>query len=346
MLIDFHGITVSVDGDNLGVLHALKDYTQPYFAWKSCSDDTAKISIRLGTQSDRFFAQRRVEMSSVGQAITLHADMAGMVAKDGGATETLYMNDAFLVSVRNREVHVVTTSWGNQEVLEAVRLIRGILGGLAASEFGMVRGHGAAVRVPSDVVLFIGQKGAGKTSFVTSLLRSDGTKAQFITNDKCVLDENRAVWGIPYAVAISPEALVETPQLQSLATDRRVTSSGKLLYWPDQYAKAFDRNTDRGGIVTIAVLPHLDLTDKCVRYRPANEPEVVQALNTLTTDDDDVHPQWLCKQLNLDIQKLNSETISQVFATTNFVVAEGNPWYAEFCVDFSRSCLLGGSRKG
>jgi hypothetical protein len=95
--------------------------------------------------------------------------------------------------------------------------------------------HGAVVTRDGTGIVLTGPKGAGKTSFVSALLRCS-PEWDFVTNDKSVVSpSDGSVLGLPYAVAVGHAGLTRVPELADRPV-RRI--AGKNLFWPADFATA------------------------------------------------------------------------------------------------------------
>ncbi|MEH0974705.1 hypothetical protein V6U77_26580 [Micromonospora sp. CPCC 205546] len=96
--------------------------------------------------------------------------------------------------------------------------------------------HGAVVTCDGTGIVLTGPKGAGKTSFVSALLRCS-PEWDFVTNDKSVVSpHDGSVLGLPFAVAVGHVGRAMTPELADLPARPSV---GKDLFWPADFARAF-----------------------------------------------------------------------------------------------------------
>lgn len=252
-------------------------------------------------------------MAQTANATIVHDAGTGMVAQVGESSVTLYPD--------------VTRPDCDQTIL---KLVRGILVAQAVAS-GCIFAHAAAVCLQGLNILLVGGKGSGKTSFATSMLRGRPEAGGLITNDRCVIGKDGAVWGVPKGVALSPDCLPDAPELRDLQPDR-VLPSGKLLFWPDRFAASLGCRVSAGGPIHGVLGPRLDLGAEGVSVRElcgqGKEDRVSAWSEAITGDLDDVHPEWLTNLIGLPpIHDASAaERVRSRLRQIPCFEATGNPW--------------------
>jgi len=119
---------------------------------------------------------------------------------------------------------------------------------------GWVQIHAGAVALPNrDVILFVGEKGAGKTSSVLGTCRNLQSLS-FVTNDRILIHKDRNwVIGWPTGVGIGKEALLRLNiNISGYQYD------GKTWYWPSQL-RMNNFPMLASGTIRMVVMPHFTL---------------------------------------------------------------------------------------
>jgi len=98
----------------------------------------------------------------------------------------------------------------------------------SACQGGHAIAHGAVVAVDGSAVLLAGAKGAGKTSFLLTLLSAGDPHIAFVSNDKSLM-RGGDVTGLPFALTLTPDTITRFPAVSAAARGR--TAGGKHLAW-------------------------------------------------------------------------------------------------------------------
>lgn len=311
----------------LEILDKLIEETMPYFREGNCIkllQDQYLVSIEITTQGAVTDLPKQTIRS---KPITLHAQKVGEIF-------TLPLEGSFLVRDTTDSIDIVINkksssvkivcSNPSQNQLEILRIIRGLLSGLAQAR-GYTLGHSAAIEVNGQVVMIAGSKGAGKTSFATTALKSTEIGTRFITNDKCLIGSDWTLWGLPYAIPVSPDCFVDCNEFASYDKyNLRRNKSGKFLFWPTDFVNLFGCGLSEGGQVRLVVIPELDLSSSTVTVHEDGYDNNASLYDILKGGYDDVMPYWLLDLL--EIYPLPSHQTHFTDIPLYVLRLRGNPW--------------------
>jgi hypothetical protein len=117
--------------------------------------------------------------------------------------------------------------------------------------------HAAVLSGPGGGVVFTGPKGAGKTSFVSAVLRNV-SNVDFVTNDKALVAPVCGdVLGLPYAVALGREGRRRTVELDGVPSR---DAGVKDLIWPADFARALRSHVSPSCRPTVVVVCEADFS--------------------------------------------------------------------------------------
>ena len=204
-------------------------------------------------------------------------------------------------------------------VLEVLQVVRGLLLG-ALTSAGVVPIHGAVCIINDVGVLLVGEKGAGKTSFLLSALRSF-PKSTFVTNDKAIVlrEESLTLFGLPYAVGIGKGTLEAVPELRG--HDER-WEADKLMLWPYALGERLSCALSETTRVRQVWICSLDLRADDITITPIADQQEQPATVSISAFSDVMNPTWLLRILHWPEPQLPAITGDSI---TWFRVA-GNPW--------------------
>lgn len=252
--------------------------------------------------------------------VQLHADAVGF-RTSGFPEVVVYHPDGHHYHIQQDSARVVICDQTSAtSALDSFQVIRGVLIGMAAVQ-GWRAIHGGLVSVGDRNVLLVGPKGAGKTSFLLSLLQAR-PDARFITNDKGLLQPaGLYLSGLPYAVGIGEGALLALGR--PLKTARR-TAEGKALVWPADLEAALGRQSMSGCGITEVWVCHLELASSGVHIGRPFMPDRAsfQALHDFSHR---MTPVWLLELLKLPLPEAPDIA---VLRRPIWRKAVGNPWLA------------------
>ena len=126
--------------------------------------------------------------------------------------------------------------------LDALRLVRSLLITPSISD-GKTLVHMSMVSFDGLGIGFIGDSGAGKTSFAGAFLEANPT-ASLITNDKAIYSStDNSIVGLPFAITIDERTIGNFEDFK-VENDARF-ENGEYLFWPNDYTANLGRQTQR-----------------------------------------------------------------------------------------------------
>jgi hypothetical protein len=306
-------------------LNTLEKWFFPFYQVDKSNENNKQVTLEID-ENPFNYQKLHDEFKSISvKKMHLHTKKEGFAGKIDDYLLVYDPEVDIIVVTSKKEMRVrvfgVDFNSNQYRLLELIRLVRGLFN-VCGQENGSIRGHAAAMTMSQRTFLIVGDKGAGKTSFLTSALQSKEQKIGFITNDKCFIAPDCSVWGLPYAIAISPECLpncLELKSKQSISTVNR-----KLLFWPDVFTNSFNKELSAGGKIDMVLLPDLNLSMSSVNFTKASLSEINSYISILNTDDDVVHPRWLPTSLGL--KESEKFSITKELTQIPWIKMKGNPW--------------------
>ena len=211
--------------------------------------------------------------------------------------------------------------------LDILRIVRGVLIALA-QEGGLKKVHMSVVAIKNNAVAFVGDKNAGKTSFMLAFLKQF-RESSFLTNDKALLNidkKNRdiIVWGLPYAISIGFGALDCYKEIPFDSQKTRIIKD-KAYYWPQELTKYMNRTISTPGVILSSIfVVQIDPTDtqlSCSEVK-FNKNEFIQ--KNIINFSDKITPYWLLELLSIEFVQENDELINLLAHNCLYNIC-GNP---------------------
>jgi hypothetical protein len=210
----------------------------------------------------------------------------------------------------------------NDISLDVFRVVRGLL--CAEPEVAQrSRAHMAVVARGDVAIAFVGDKGAGKTSFSLSLLDAHPAVG-FVTNDKAQIEHEDGrvmVHGLPLAAAIGLESVPSMPALTVDGASRVI--DGKLYLWPQDLAGLMGKRCVASAPLGLVCACELDLAAHDAKTAPidhvAAQDYVTGPVSQYT---DRINPDWLIRRVFGVVPKDVPKTLLDV----PWVRVRGNPW--------------------
>lgn len=203
--------------------------------------------------------------------------------------------------------------------LDAFQVIRGLLQA-AVEHAGRRKFHGSSIAMADGrAIVFVGDSGAGKTSFMLSALRQ--TPASFVANDKLHMSADGRVHGLPMALSIGMNSLESIPEISVTSTSRII--GGELYLWPEALAAALGRQLASGLPVGLVVAPELDLSAAELTTRPLGRAERQELIDGPVSEfTDRIQPWWLIDELGLRGELGPFPALLDC----DWIMVRGNPW--------------------
>ncbi len=312
----------------------------PYFIQEnSNSSGLIDLQIRFEIRPDTY--GELMKNKQAGRNIELHAGMVGVYLSSEIHHQVVVNEKQMIVIIprigQEKNLNVIVYELLSGHALELFRLIRGIFIAYAERSGKYIRGHAAGIKINNEVFLILGSKGAGKTSFLTTALKT-GANVSLITNDKCLIDREGNIWGLPYAVTISPESIYDCPEIQ-LRDTVGTTETGKHMFWPSKFASAFGAGILQGGKLNAIIVPSIDLLKDKVCISKLTLAESIPYIELLYQDKDKMNPKWLIELLNIAIDH-NTSQKPRMEMFDSYSCA-GNPWKEEWVLKLMGGFLYG-----
>lgn len=114
------------------------------------------------------------------------------------------------------------------DYMAANALIGALIAAYVAQDDGLVSIHAGAVRIGDGLVLFLGDNGAGKSTFATALAAHG---QRFFADDRLILDLGRSL-PIGLSLAIAPKLRLPLPA-DADAAYRAFVAETSLITWPE-----------------------------------------------------------------------------------------------------------------
>lgn len=264
------------------------------------------------------------------QDIPLHMEWRGRLGtlENGKFSVVQNLQLGSLYLIRHGDIPLVFLLYpdtSDPEALDALRIVRGWV--MRRFEMGgFVRCHMAVLAHEKRAIAFIGNQGAGKTSFMLSLLRSRKNYG-FVTNDKalvgtCKTEDYQRVFvqGLPLAAAISVDSLSSCPEIKPTSW----VIKKKQYLWPIDLATSFNADCISGAFLSTICSCRIDLSAKdVVISRIPPEDRLLLKDGPVLQFSDNLNPHWLLDLLNMEA---TSPKVADILLDLQWFQLRGNPW--------------------
>ena len=200
---------------------------------------------------------------------------------------------------------------------------------------GYIRCHMALLQIDDLAVALIGDKNAGKTTFMCNLLNTKQHTVSFGANDKCyvkVREDGLYALGSFEYIGIRN---VTGACFRGLESYSAFEASGMSFYWPGDLIRYFNKDYLGEVKIDFAIAPSINMSVKeleCVKYKLSYD-----AFSQFFFEfSDENHMNWLTKVL-IDIHSLNVSFINEMkkeiynfFTDNGLYQVLGNPYDADY----------------
>lgn len=325
MTISFLEFNINLECD-ISIVNKLSRKLVPFFALSKGHNpiDTETFVVNSNIH-DYINLIRKIKKQN--NVVNLHSGNKGFFFEDNNYYYYLYLEENMLnIICKQDNVFLVISDFSKDDkILELVKQIRCIFLNKVNKNNFYRRGHVGALRINDAIYLLAGPKGAGKTSFLTTALRSRGHNIEFITNDKAILDNNLNVWGLPYAVSISKECVNECEEINVYSS--RITDTKKMLYWPNVFCDFFSKDIILGGKISGIIIPDLKLLQTIrIAITDQKEREIIE--KSIFNDKDKNNPEWLIKREYQGKTDINQSKLD--LSSIKHIKISGDPWRSDW----------------
>lgn len=238
--------------------------------------------------------------------IKLHGSLIGEVISEEKNKILIFVRNlqvCYVVEHNNGDItHIkyVCGRFSEEMSLDLLRIVRGILIGLAQKKDGIKKVHMSIVAIESEAIAFVGGEGAGKTSFMLTFLKQFNNSF-FVTNDKALLilskEKDITVWGLPYAASIGFKTLDSHREIPFNEETRVIKD--KAYYWPQELARYLNRSISSvaklSSIIAVQIIPSSTQLD-CLEVK-FNKDKFI--LDNILSFSDTITPYWLLEFMNI-----------------------------------------------
>ena len=296
-------------------------YIPPFF---DISREIKESFIRVRVEEKPEYVQHILHNTRMGAESILHCDMAGKIVEEPDQTIVTVpeLQTVYRVQSSDTGIHInyVCTRFSTLTSLDLLRLVRGVLVGLA--ETGEMRkAHMSIVALENRGIGFIGGKNSGKTSFMLAFLKQFA-KSSFVSNDKVLLNADGKAFGLPYAVSIGFGALKCCKEIPF--TKKRRVIDEKAYYWPEELAQYLGRTVtpflELSSLLHVSIDPG-DTTLHCSEITDYQKKKKV-IMKHVFHFSDKVTPHWLLDILDI---RLGNQCVDWLLRIPLYTLW-GNPW--------------------
>lgn len=317
-------------------------------AWVDWAEPFAELSLPEDRPADIVIVRRELEPAPPGaRQVVLHGELPGLAWEEDGCLHVRGLeSDAGYMWTREERREgggLLTLAYGpampdHEAALDAFRVVRGLV--CADSEFtGRSRAHMSVVAREGRAVAFVGDKGAGKTSFALSILRADPSVA-FLANDKAQVEPvgtSLRVHGLPLAAAVSIDSIPDVPEITLNSYSRIIEN--KVYLWPLQLASILSRQCVPSALLDLVCFCELDLRAASVIVGPIEPDEIADLISgPVSQYTDRINPDWLIRHVYGTVPRRPPDALTHA----RWVRLQGNPWTPSWPVVFN-SLLVGRS---
>jgi len=209
---------VDVEADDPDAARWLAEFLTPWF--EVGAPGKGESTVRLTCSTSAFAALERRQAAATCQPVACFAldSQVGSLpgwAEEDGSTVIADAGCGCFYRVRGRSVEVVSRPGVRRVRVGLMRVVRELVTARVLGQGSVLDFHAAAFAVGERVVLLVGPKGAGKTTFLVSVLASG--RASLLANDRVFVDTNRDpghAFGVPTLVSLRDGTLQLFPNLR------------------------------------------------------------------------------------------------------------------------------------
>lgn len=266
----------------------------------------------------------------IGIFLDLHCNLVGRMFSENNVT-TIWVDElgVFYVLEQNEDVlffNYYFTEYSEEINMDFMRIVRGALISIAEA-MGLMKAHMSIVATGDSASAFIGDEGAGKTSFMLSYL-TQFKRAALITNDKTLLviskDQQLDAYGLPYAVSIGAGALIRLPEIR--IQDKTRIINKEAYFWPVEVTLSLKRKISKSAKISrifyVRIAPERDGIDCVPIYDPEEKKTHIQ--KHVINFSDRISPKWLDKWIG--VSNAPVDIIVDNLLRIPMYRLEGNPW--------------------
>ena len=263
---------------------------------------------------------------SLGTEAVLHSEHLADVYHDGSLLTAIRHDGAasYWVDKRQRRMYIEYADESLDSCIDLLQIVRGMVI-FALTKAGWNRVHGAFASRGPRGIMFIGDKGKGKTSFLFSAMH-DIPGLEYIANDKALWrDENGevVVRGLPYAAAIPLEAMETVDWLRGLDRARVIGRKAYVLH--PELREVFGWSVRPTCQLEVVIDCQLDLTQRSATLVISDrELHILQAGAASAKVKDRVTPTWIESETP-HFAETEQEQL-RLLRPSLWLVAKGNPW--------------------
>lgn len=312
------------------LLNLWSDFVDPYFKIALCENIKSEYAFYIDENYSTVERLINEKFKHTSHQILLHCDVKAEMYTDSTSgvivlaksIETAYMIEKH--STKNI-VRYICNEFGSLSCLDLFRLVRGVLEG-QARQAGALKVHMSAATLGNNTIAFIGDAGAGKTSFMLSFLKNY-YGAGFLTNDKVLLNiDNRNIYlyGLPYAVSIGYGSLKCCEEIIVNQNTRIINE--EAYFWPKELSSMLGCEVVAVSSLKVIFIVKINHKEDGLTFSEitcAEEKYQFLKKNVLCYSDK-VTPYWLLNILGINI-KLN-EKVKVVLTERRLFRIYGNPW--------------------
>lgn len=313
---------------SFGRTSAVVDCPKPLNLWARMAHPFAALSVdsdagSMPVLSVAVWFSHELPEVGAGPELGLHGSVMAVVDGDGRLRRTDGQASYHLSSGNGRAViNICYNSDYSEWQLDLFQVVRGYVQAAEEALGGWRKVHASAVSTVAGATIFVGDSGAGKTSFMLSSLQRYG--ASFVANDKLHVSDTGIIRGLPMAASISLDMLGSVPEIE-IRPDSRVIG-GDLYLWPLDLSEELDCGLvveDRCHRVVIA---DLRLADSGVSLRRAGADEVALMMSgPMSVFTDRIQPWWAIEGALPRVEPSPPDVLQHA----EWYVASGNPWVGQ-----------------
>jgi GTPase SAR1 family protein len=306
-------------------------YLLPFFEIGENGSTKSQFHFCLQANPDLVLHFFKNKLRNKANTVSLHCDLVGEKIYEENYQVILLVQEIESVYIIENtgvcyNIQYICKSFSNSIILDLLRLIRGVLIGLAQQD-GMQKSHMAVVTLRKNAIAFLGNKGAGKTSFMIAFLKQF-YQSSFLTNDKALLmlspNKSITVFGLPYAIPIGFGTLDSCKEIP-LGNETRIINN-KAYFWPTQLVEqCLNRSVSPSSTLSSLVKVQINPTATELTYfEVTNFLQKKNIIEEIFIFSDEVTPHWLLNILG--INPISSNYCMEHLMQKPLYQVCGNPW--------------------
>lgn len=324
-------LDIDIESDDVRQLELVGEYID-FVEHRSQSHDNRpnlwKLKSLFGYTKNEAFEKHAIE--SVGRVLEKKQGFTYRLFEVEGVKMALMADDGYqgnphLIVVEDHEITIYNFGKIENQLVNLVRVLRELVLRMAENEGGICL-HAACVEYQGKGIVIIGDSGSGKSTTMLNFLNNG---ADFISNDRCIIDQQLNILTWPFSCRIGSGTLStffddvsdlpfrsDTPKgfsrdfQQKRSKQKQWGSKIKATFTPRKLSEMFGAKVKNTSVVDTVIFPNLSLESSSESLTRVNTfPRELVERNTFTIGGCEYNRNWLGLDKSQSWQRVKSAHI-------------------------------------